>query len=1276
MKNLFDDNEILTKNDIRRSIPLEITPAIQDKLDSLPRENSYQNEALNFQDIGPYQPDKIKQGFTFGQTFKHALPFWNSFGKDLDLNPLSDNTPNGWNAASDENNFIGVIPKYQGYVASATSPNDAYFRRLEVLKLQDEDEMYDNGSLLAKFAGGFVDSLPFAIIPLGQAAKYATLSKSVSEAMLASFPGLAVGNLLHEGSIEARRIGGSLQETLVNTYVDTISGLAFIGGLSGLGLGFDSLKLFNANKFMKFSFSGINAEMKVNNEGKMIGYEAVPTPGINVSAAEVDNAQAFLDSTFAQNGLFAIPKLGKYIEKGVAKVNPIIRGLTSPFETVRGFTDRSASHGLITEGIKRGEAKPEDFETLMGIVQGQNKQYYYQMQKLLDLRNGIDNKLEISNFTERTRKKWTDEGYTDAETFGKEIKEVIISGNDSDNHAVNAAAKITREYLDTTWDQYREVFNLPKDWMPPPTADGYFPRVYNTSLMLERPQEWEDMWVGWSTKADQEIRTAMQPIHDLRAEIDLLKETHTKIQNSGTKEEISASKKELNDARKRLKEMKYELANQIREDRHMFLHAEDHAALSGDESKELKNLFKPLKKIEKERTQANATVKDLNGKAFFLKSKIEASTDKDTISKLKADLKALESEVKVAKDKLSEVKDKYDLEELRLQDLAGTGKISPRLFTRIPDSQRVKFKDPNDILKLRNPFESETMMRAQANALRDTILNQTPEDSLNQVLGSYIGSTSEVPILKRSQMIPDAILQENNFLSNNLPLVVANYRNALHRKISLKQVYGDVTIDGGIQPIVTRLTREFKRKEDALKNNLNLEEEERAKQIKKLKKEFDDAKEFMQLTHNRMMGRTSGSKKTNKFLRFMRLWTASTRLGSVPLSMVTDLSANIYKHGLWPTIRDGLIPALRNIEHRIKTGEGGPYTENLAHAHLGLNTVLSANNDRDWGGIAVEHVPLTGPLGNFMEKAAHISGNLALTNQLQNNLERLAANIIQSKIMRYMIQHQNGSLKEKDLNKLLQYGLDPKEWADRFITNWKAKGYEGDIKGSYQSMYFHWDDVEAANKMSLTIYKGVNDTIIKRGMMDAPFFFDDPLWGTIVFFHGWSTAALTRYLVPLMQRPDAEKIAGTMWMLMAGSLVSPLRRISKGEPAIDEDSNMFKDAFTDSGIFSPIMSIVEDANILTNGAILRGISNDRYRQRSFAGAAGGPVVGVANDVSRILGMMLRGELNETDVKKAGRLIPATQAWYLKGLMNKSIEALGLPKTASQHESSNTNAYRN
>jgi hypothetical protein len=105
------------------------------------------------------------------------------------------------------------------------------------------------------------------------------------------------------------------------------------------------------------------------------------------------------------------------------------------------------------------------------------------------------------------------------------------------------------------------------------------------------------------------------------------------------------------------------------------------------------------------------------------------------------------------------------------------------------------------------------------------------------------------------------------------------------------------------------------------------------------------------------------------------------------------------------------------------------------------------------------------------------------------------------------------------------------------------------------------------------------------------------------------------------------------------------------------------------------MSLVENANIMSNGAVLRGLVNDRWKGRSFASSLGGPVVGVGEDITHILGMFLTGRLNENDLKKASRLLPAMQPWYLKGYQNKMVESLGLPKTMSEAANNSGNAYR-
>lgn len=1268
MKNLFDDQEIITNADASKSLPLEINPQLQDKIDSLPQENSYQTEYGARQDIGPYQPEEKQKVAGFKETFIHsATAFPRAVLTGPDLNPLSDSTPSGWNAASDENNFIGVVPRNQSYVAAATSPNDAAFRRQAALEKQQQDEYFETGPMLAKIAGGFIDNVYFAWIPLGQAAKYMSLEKTVIESTMQAAPGMAVGSLLHEGAIQSHEIGGNLEDMVINAYIDTIAGLAFVGAGAGLGKAFDGLKLYDAKKVMKMNYEGMQPGIKVDADGKIMGFEVQPIGGEVLNAAKVDAAQKYLDSTFERSGLFAVPYLGGALTKTIEAANPTFRGLNSRFETIRGYTDRTASHGLITAGIKRGEAKPDDFETEMGIVMAANKVLQMSYKRLLDQRNDIDNKSSIANLAERTVKRWKDEGYVDEVKFGGEIIDTVMSGKAHEHNAVNVAAAMTREELDRVWEEYREVNGMPKEWLPPPTSKEYFPTVYDQAEMTTRPDDWREMWVNWWNEGDKIISKEMKPILDIKERINTAKLAYAANPSEESAKELAAMKRKH-------RVMKEALADKIQATEHYPLLADDRSALSGKESRQLRLLLKPLNKAKKELTAQNQVVEKLNQQKFFTQNKIDSAKSKPTVKKLKDELKEIETELASAKADAKKLKNKHDDIDDKLQLGAAEGKISARLYERIPDSQRVKFKKPSQLMKFREKFESVDHMEETADAFHDTIKNQTPEDTMQQIMGGHLGSASENHAKKKSLMIPSDRLLANRFMSRNLPLIMANYRNMLSRRIIMKKVFGDVTIDGGIEPIAERLTVEMKNmRESILKANLS--EKEQAKELRKLEKDFNEAKEFMKLSHDRMMGRVRGGPKMRKFIRFMRNWTVATRLGSVPLTMTTDYSANIYKHGFWPTIRDGLVPALENLATRIKTGNKSEFIDNAAHAHLALETYLAANNDRDWGGMAVQEVPMSGTISNLMEKAAHVSGNISGTNQMTNNVQRLTASNVQAKIMRYMIDYKKGQLRQKDLEKMLIYGLDPKKWADRFVKGYEEKGHAGTLKGSHESRYWEWSDVEAANKMSKTIYKGVQDTVVKKGLMDAPFFFDDPIFGTLVFFHGWSTAALTRYLVPLMQRPDAEHLAGLVSMLAAGSMVAPLRRLTRGEPLVDEDSNMFKDALTDSGILTPIMNLVENANIMTNNAILRGLVNDRWLGRSFASSLGGPVVGVGEDITHILGMFLTGRLNETDLKKAARLLPAMQPWYLKGYQNKMIEGLGLPKTMSEAQSNSGNAYR-
>lgn len=1203
-------------------------------------------------------------------------------------NPLDDPVPQGWKASDELEKYQDLDSQYFGYLLSATSPKDSKRKYYEALEMQMKDRRYAEGSMIGHaiglLGGGIVS--PSSWIPIGLEIKAARLSTRLAQDIPKVIPGVAAASATHEAIVQTNDIKGNLEDFAIDTFRDTIIGTAFMGTLIGLGHGYTATKMWNARRVVNEIHNGIELQPVVKEDGSFSHLLATSNDG-SVSAAEISFAQDFANSTMAKEGLFGVPVIGGWLGKGAGTFNPIIRMMNSPFQVMRGFIDRAADHGIVTEGNVKGIASPDKFEVKMAALNGDNKKFMWWLKGLHLERNGIDPGKRVRGAFTETKMRWADDaGYVNPEEFMDEIQGVLTNEIPSKHAAVNTAAEAMRFKMDESYKAFREAHNLPPEWLPPKTARGYLSRVYDVEYMKINEDKWTDTLVAYLRDADATINNHMQPIRELREQYKAAEERHQAYIRTPklTSEEIKASADNVLGIKRQLKKQEEAVQDMLRSNDDLRIHVEDVGALSAKEAKQLKKIMKPLNKLKKTLKQQRLALAD--AKFELLKAKGAASKAKSKDLAAKHVKRADEMAALIPKLE-NDVRTSYNLHEneaARLQGEAANGSISPIFYERIPGVKgRVKFKKSSDRLKFRKQYESELEMATHARAYYQTIMNQSAEDTISQIMGTLLGRHGENPLNQRTLMIPDQVLYENKFLSKNLGLNVANYRNVLGRRTFLKNVYKDVSLDGGIQPIAEELRLEFLSMKEALDNKLTALRAEpaskaNAKQIKATEKElsglhkkFESAKSDMNSTYNKMMGRVSGSQKQREFTSILRNFAVSVKLGAVPLTMVTDMMAIPFKHGVWPSLRDGLFPVLSNIKNLIKHGKGDKYIQNAPHANLGLNHVLTGYADRNWAGSAQPYTPISGSLINGMEKIAHVSQNIAGTNQVENFFQEWTASTFQSKVIGWMMDFQAGKLKPRDREKLLVYGLQPEDWADKFVKNWKDRGADGNGFGGYQSRFWEWADKEASVKMSETVMRATRDTVIRRGMFDAPFALDDPIIGTMFMFKGWVMASLTRYLTPLMQRPDSEKLIGSVLMLMAGSMVTPLRRIAKGEDPIQEDDNMFWNAMVDGGIFSFLTDSIEEANVLMGGNLLKDIRNDRYKDRTIAGVLAGPVGGMGDDLVHVIKMMASGNYNQTDVNKAARLIPATQPWYFRGVINKMVESTDLPKTERDAERANS-----
>lgn len=1198
-------------------------------------------------------------------------------------NPLDEPVDPNWKPTDEINNFVGLRKENYPYVLNAANSQDQQRRYLQALDRQNEDDYYNSGSFAAQVVGGMVGAgLPLmSLIKVSQAFRGAEQAASVINSL--SKTDLISSTIAYDAYQNSQKMSGSLENTAIDSFTDIAAGVFMTEGFKALEHGYTTSKLWETRKRIKYSYDGIEIEPVISDDGEIVAAKAVDRG--NAGAAKVDEAQKFADAQFANKGLFYVPVVGKLLVKGISKVSPVVRMLNSRFPTVRGFINLASDNGIHTEGMERGIASPDNFESQFGKLQGDNIAMLNYLKGLHFERNGIDTSSKTAAKFDDIVAKWKNQGYVSEQQFSDEVDNVLLHEKPSEHAAVNQAASFLREQIDNSWRDYRKAYGLPENWLSPKTAKGYLMRVYDTDAMILHAEEWNNRLVDWFKRSDAFINEKMAPINELAESVRVADEYNLNLRKNpnSTSEEITASVRELEALQRRHKAAKENLQNELRSNEDLRIHLDDWGALSADESKKLKEILKPLNEKAKELSQQKKVVANLQKETFFPESKGKSARQKAKATENLQKAEEIRKELEDQKQILKKIQDEHDTIEEELQEKAYKKEIDPIFYQRIPESQRVKFKDPNDRLKFRDTFESEYHMKTYAKAAYDTILNQTAEDTQAQILGRLFGRHGENATKERSLLIPDEILRGSNsqdisFLNKQTGLNVVNYRNTLGRRTLLKNIYKDVSVEGDVTPLADRLLLDYKSQKaplDLKLNKLRKAKNPDPKAIKKLEKQivdltkdFNRAKEDMSLSYDKMMGRSRYSKKARQYARTARSLAAATRLGSVAFSMAADLMAIPFKFGIWPAIRDGVMPMLENINGMRNTPRGEAYREGAKHAHIGITESLTSYSEQRAIGTSQPFVPMSGKIGSAAEWVSQKSYKLFLTDKIDSLLQRITASTYQSQVIDFMHQFKAGTLSKRDLDKLLKYGIQPEEWADRFLAGWKEAGSDGNGFGGYISHFSKWKDLEAANKFSDAIFRATRDTIIRRGMFDAPFALDNPWISTIFTFKGFLFAALTRNTIPLMQKPDAEKMIGVMLMLFAGSLVDPMQRISKGKEPFDETDTK-EDLLWKAGDYSnwgsPFTETYEDMSLLTGSHLFPNLKGEKFANRTFAGTIGGPVLGMAEDGYKILGMVGSRNWNENDVNRAVRLIPGTQAFYLRYLSNKMVESLGLPKTAAQ-----------
>lgn len=1233
----------------------------------------------------------------------------------LDKQFINKPTPNGWTPKEEIEKLSDANKKFIPRLLDAKSPQDFQYRLNDMLQQEEHDKILENGNWFAKLVGGLVGLSPIGsienFIPIAGVATKAKVSSSFFNAMVKSYPGVLAASAIREGAMQMDKQDGNLGDFVKDTFVDSAFGTVFFGGLSGASSLLNVSEFNRLKEFSKKYLKGIGFEYIVSKEGELTGFKAIDTTGGSVSAAEVTKAQEMADSAFYKGGLFKIPYVGKgalhLLSGNIPGISyftgsPLVTLLTSKYKSAAAFANSAFDHFITTEGEAKGGVRTQSFESKVKQTSAMLTNLHLQTTAFHAERNGYTIKLRptigIQNAFNAAKQKSIEAlseqsnktNFISKEDFMDEVQQVLHSGEAHENAAVNGLASIYRKVIDDTFKDYRAAHNLPEDWLPPKTATQYLMRVYDTSYL--QTHEGEKSFIStvsnWLRQSDEQIAEHMRPINEAKEAIKAQKESHEALIKSGkaTDEQITLSARTTESLERHARKLENDLTNRMRTDENLFIHVDDSNALSANEAKQIKVLQKPIAKKQEVVDKIQREVEQLRQKSFFEKGKAHKAR---TAEKAESKLESAEEHKKLLDAKIEELriaKDEVLEQERILQDKIANGEVRQNLYNRIPESQQYKLKDHNNRLKFRETYESDFHRTTAARAYLDSILHLKPEDVIADVFGKLTGNISENALKKRTLPVPDEILYRNNFMTKDLYAKTANYVNYLSRRTHLKTSFANVTVNGGFDELAESLLGEYKENRALISGRIErLQEsakdakpEQKAKIEKEIAKEkrnlgkevkdFENIKKTMKtLYENRMMGLNKGSDFDNMARKVIMSIGAAANLHNLPATQITDLAFVGFQHGIWNFVRDGVYPL---ITFMSKNSEA--MRETAPHLNLGLQDMLNHYADRNWSMEMQPYINM-GKIVSGVQKFAHFSALTDLSPYIDNGIQHVAGSVIQSRFMELLHKSVEGALTEKESLYLRKYGIDPKKWGDRMVNAFKdAEGFKTEV-GGYVSKFWQWQDLEASNEFSRAVFRGIQNTLVWKGMADSPFFADNALGMFFHTFTGWGYAATNRYLIPSLQHPDGALLLKMAWMGSAGALVSPTRRMSRGEEAWPDDmtdAQRAYEAFSDSGVFSNVSNVLNMANLLSSDKLLGDLKNDKFRNRAITGLFGMSDVlsSTASRISDVLRMAAHNEWNEKDMKTAAHMLPITGAMYGHYISDKFIESRGLPRNRRAAES--------
>jgi hypothetical protein len=387
-----------------------------------------------------------------------------------------------------EDHYAGIPVPYQEKIANAVATGNSK----EVQKarqgvfddLRDQDILGRSGFVggALSLASGIIS--PTTLIPLGASIKYAQAGKGFVSGVKQIVPTAVVSSMVSRTAESMNHEAFGAKEWFEGVMLDSVlnSGIAGLVGLKGMWTAKGIQKVQGS---LTAHFDDVDIKIKTGPKGEFEGYQAMSNNG-SASAARTQTVQTLLD-----NGIAGVGE--NYFFKKAFSLSPVVKGLTSQFNTIRQLTNRMYRHNLVTGAIEKGHIENVataqdihmDYKGLSDAVQ-------------VDIKNAWIGYVGIDSGIVKGPRAWSEakkKGLLSEQDFRSEIAVAMRNGDKHATPEVAAQAQNIRKHVyEPMFNKLVELGRLDPN-IEVATAISYLNRVYDKSIVTAHYDDFIDVGV-------------------------------------------------------------------------------------------------------------------------------------------------------------------------------------------------------------------------------------------------------------------------------------------------------------------------------------------------------------------------------------------------------------------------------------------------------------------------------------------------------------------------------------------------------------------------------------------------------------------------------------------------------------------------------------------------------------------------------------------------------------------------------------------------------------